>query len=82
MSLKVKKSLKVDDYSILFVRVYGFFEFRRPTVFVTDPKLVKQMAVKDFDYFMDHRVVINEEIDPIIGNMLTALTGQKWKGRN
>ena len=49
---------------------------------ITDPKIVKQLAVKDFDYFMDHRVVITEETDPILGNMLTALTGHKWKGEN
>jgi hypothetical protein len=40
------------------------------------------MAVKDFDYFMDHRSVITEDIDPIIGNLLTAMTGQKWKGKS
>jgi cytochrome P450 family 9 len=67
----------------LFIdRVYGYFEFRRPTVIITDPKIVKQLAVKEFDNFQDHRVVLNEEIDPILGSMLTMLTGQKWKGEN
>ncbi|CRL06050.1 CLUMA_CG019295, isoform A [Clunio marinus] len=36
-------------------RVSGLFEFRLPVLFLRDPKIVKQMAVKDFDYFMDHR---------------------------
>lgn len=58
----------------------GAFEFRRPVVTIRDPKIIKQLAVKDFDYFMDHRVVITEDIDPMFGKMLTALTGQRWKG--
>lgn len=49
-------------------------------VLIRDPKLVKQMAVKDFDYFMDHRVIITEDIDPMFGKALVSLKGQKWKG--
>jgi cytochrome P450 family 9 len=56
------------------------FQFLRPIVIITDPKLVKHLAVKDFESFQDHRGVITEDIDPILGSMLTALTGQKWKG--
>lgn len=37
------------------------------------------MAVKDFDHFSDHQVIITEDIDPIFGKLLTAMTGQKWK---
>lgn len=47
---------------------------------IADPKIVKQLGIKDFDNFQDHRSVLTEEIDPILGNMLTMLTGQKWKG--
>lgn len=61
-------------------RVSGLFEFRRPVVFVRDPKIVKHLAVKEFDHFMDHRVVITEDIDPMFGKSLVSLTGQKWKG--
>lgn len=60
-------------------RVVGGFEFRRPVVSIMDPKLVKLLTVKDFEYFQDHRVVITEDIDPMFGKLLTAMTGQKWK---
>lgn len=50
-------------------------------MFVRDPKIVKQLAIKEFDYFMDHRSVITENIDPMFGKALVSLTGQKWKGR-
>lgn len=61
-------------------RVSGLFEFRRPVVLIRDPKLIKHLAVKDFEYFMDHRVVITEDIDPLFGKSLVSLKGQKWKG--
>lgn len=40
---------------------------------------MKQLAVKDFEYFTDHRVIITEEIDPMFGKSLVSLKGQKWK---
>ncbi|CAO1442022.1 unnamed protein product [Diamesa tonsa] len=66
-------------YEFRDVKISGLFEFRRPFVFVRDPKIVKHLAIKEFDYFMDHRSVITKEIDPMFGKALVALTGQKWK---
>lgn len=63
------------------LRLYGAFEFRRPVVGIRDPKIVKQLAVKDFDYFSDHRVIITEDIDPWFGKILISLQGQRWKGK-
>ncbi|CAO1441602.1 unnamed protein product [Diamesa hyperborea] len=45
----------------------GIFEFRSPVVFLRDPKIIKQLAVKEFDHFMDHRTLITEEMDPLVG---------------
>lgn len=56
------------------------FEFRRPIYFIRDPKLVKKLAVKDFDFFTDHRSVIDESIDKLFGKSLVSLRGQKWRG--
>lgn len=63
----------------MFYRLSGLFEFRRPIVFLKDPKLIKRLAVKDFDYFMDHRSIITEDADPMFGKTLVALQGQKWR---
>ncbi|KAG5671809.1 hypothetical protein PVAND_001984 [Polypedilum vanderplanki] len=60
-------------------RLSGLFEFRRPAVLVKDPKLIKQLAVKDFEHFMDHRSVIDEDVDPLFGKNLIALKGNKWR---
>lgn len=56
------------------------FEFRKPVFLVRDPKLLKKMAVKDFDHFVDHRVIIDEDIDKMFGKSLISLTGNKWRG--
>jgi cytochrome P450 family 9 len=67
-------------FTIFIYRIIGMFEFRRPVYFVRDPKLAKKLAVKDFDYFMDHRVVLDESIDKLFGKSLVSLKGQKWRG--
>lgn len=58
------------------------FQFTLPVFLVRDPQLIKKMAVKDFDYFMDHKVIISENVDSLFGKALISLTGQKWKGNN
>jgi hypothetical protein len=63
-----------------FFRVSGMFEFRHPAYFIRDPELIKKLAIKDFDYFMDHRLLFTEEMEPTFTKALFALTGQKWKG--
>jgi cytochrome P450 family 9 len=62
------------------IRVYGTFGFRKPTVFIRDPKIAKQLTVRDFDHFTDHRILIDEKNDPMFGKLLTSLKGQRWKG--
>jgi cytochrome P450 family 9 len=60
-------------------RIFGFFEFRTPIYMVRDPELLKQIAIKDFDHFSDHRMVFDEKVDPMFGNSLGAMSGSKWK---
>jgi cytochrome P450 family 9 len=44
-----------------------------------DPDLIKQITIKDFDHFLDHRSLVPEESDPLFGKNLFSLTGQKWR---
>lgn len=69
------------QYYKLIFRVSGLFEFGTPAFVIRDPKLVKRLAVKEFDSFMDRRGFINEDIDPMLGKSLVFLTGQRWKGQ-
>ncbi|XP_072400637.1 cytochrome P450 9e2-like [Diabrotica undecimpunctata] len=60
-------------------RYSGMYQFTLPTLVIKDLNLIKQLGVKDFDYFMDHRPFIPEKADPLWGKNLFALTGQRWK---
>lgn len=44
-----------------------------------DPEIIKQLTIKDFDYFMDHRALIPEQVDQMITKTLPVLQGQKWR---
>ncbi|KAL1509566.1 hypothetical protein ABEB36_004279 [Hypothenemus hampei] len=59
---------------------YGsIYLFNRPTLILKDPELIKQLTIKDFDHFSDHRAFISPESDPLWSNNLFSLNGQKWK---
>ena len=57
------------------------FEFRKPIFMIRDPKLAKKMLVKDFDHFVDHRVILDENTDKLFSKSLISLHGQKWRGK-
>ncbi|XP_059610426.1 probable cytochrome P450 9f2 [Phlebotomus argentipes] len=58
-------------------KFYGVFVFRDPIMLIRDPELIKQLTIKDFDHFLDHRFdFVNE---PLFGRNLLGLKGQEWK---
>ncbi|KAI2474017.1 hypothetical protein C4B38_000100 [Diabrotica virgifera virgifera] len=70
----------VDIYnSAPEARYIGIYQFNFPTLLIRDVKLVKQLGVKDFDHFSDHRPILPEKCDPLWSRNLFALTGQRWK---
>ncbi|XP_045535829.1 cytochrome P450 9e2 [Papilio machaon] len=62
-----------EDYFI------GFYELMNPLIIVKDVKVVKQIAVKDFEYFVDRRGFGKEFADPLFGRNLLFLKGEEWK---
>ncbi|KAH0814909.1 hypothetical protein GEV33_007883 [Tenebrio molitor] len=60
-------------------RYCGLYQFLQPTLLIRDPDLIKQITVKDFDHFVDHRSFIPASSDPLLENTLFALTGMKWR---
>ncbi|XP_063709949.1 probable cytochrome P450 9f2 [Culicoides brevitarsis] len=61
------------------VGMFGSFEFTRPILMIRDPDLVKQICIKDFDSFVNHRVSIDQDVDPIFGGNLFVIKDAKWK---
>lgn len=59
-------------------RFVGRFEFINELVVIRDLDLVKQIAIKDFDYFLDHRSIFSES-NSFFSRNLFSLKGQEWK---
>lgn len=51
----------------------------RPIYLVRDPDLFKQMAIKDFESFENHKFVIDPKLDSLIGNTIFSMSGKKWR---
>ncbi|CAG9773671.1 unnamed protein product [Ceutorhynchus assimilis] len=61
-------------------KLIGIYQFYMPFLLLKDPDLFKQIAVKDFDYFTDHKgLSVSEDVDPLWGKNLFSLKGQRWR---
>lgn len=58
--------------------MYGIFDTVRTLLVIRDPELIKQITVKDFEHFLDHRSFISD-LEPMFGKSLFMLTGQRWR---
>lgn len=56
----------------------GVFTGIRPTLILRDPELIRTVFIKDFQYFHDRGVYIDEKNDPLSGHLF-SLNGDKWK---
>lgn len=48
----------------------------RPIVQIRDIALIKKIAVKDFEHFLDHNTIVKEEYDSIFGRNVFSLRGK------
>jgi cytochrome P450 family 9 len=55
------------------------FEFLKPLYVIRDVELIRQISIKDFDNFVNHRSVIDESADSLFGKNLFILRDQKWR---
>lgn len=61
-------------------RFIGVYEaFGSPAYLIRDPDLVKQMAISDFDYFLNHNVTLESGIDPLIERVLFFAHDDRWR---
>ena len=65
-----------ENYNQLEGSPYGvIFIFRQPGVLLRDLELIKTVAIKDFEYFTDHRNVFPQK-DKVWSKALINLTGR------
>ena len=56
----------------------GLYGFLRRMLLVRDPQLIHTILIKDFSHFTDRGNEINEDYDPLTGNLVN-LPGHKWR---
>jgi cytochrome P450 family 6 len=59
--LKVYNECKGKDV------ICGFYSFFKPVYMVIDPEFAKIVMVKDFNYFVNRSLFVNEEKEPLTG---------------
>ncbi|KAF5305913.1 hypothetical protein FQR65_LT07524 [Abscondita terminalis] len=55
-------------------RYIGCYQFLKPTLYIRDPELIKQITVKDFNSFPDHNLTASKSADPLWAHNLLSLT--------
>ncbi|KAL3273885.1 hypothetical protein HHI36_015310 [Cryptolaemus montrouzieri] len=61
------------------IRYIGTYQLHMPLLLIRSPELIKEMCVRDFDHFLDHRPMINEDLDKLWAKNLSSLKGNSWK---
>lgn len=56
----------------------GSYNFFKPQLIISEPEVMKQIFIKDFDHFMD-RPTITQDKDSIQSDMLGNKLGEEWK---
>ncbi|CAG9860585.1 unnamed protein product [Phyllotreta striolata] len=60
-------------------RYHGIYQFNRDILVIKDADLIKQLLVKDYEHFNEHRDFISEDVDPLLGKSLFLLKGNEWR---
>lgn len=58
--------------------IAGFYFFTQPALLVTEPSILRELLVKDFDFFHDRGIYVNEADDPLSAHLF-SLEGQRWR---
>lgn len=75
------EAIYINDNSHFFIYVYrlvGIFDNNTPAWFLRDPEIIKQITVKEFDHFVNHKITKNAN-DNLFGLSVFAMADQKWK---
>ncbi|GFT54952.1 cytochrome P450 3A21 [Nephila pilipes] len=68
-----------DERYIRFGTLYGHFEGNNPVLSVADPKLLREILVKEFSSISSRRFFNAGTGNPVSDSMLPALSGDAWR---
>ncbi|XP_063707464.1 probable cytochrome P450 9f2 [Culicoides brevitarsis] len=57
----------------------GLFDFSQPSLCIQDPEMIKQLGIKHFENFVNHRIFGESNADELFLNSLFMMKDQKWK---
>ncbi|XP_015600308.1 cytochrome P450 9e2-like isoform X1 [Cephus cinctus] len=61
------------------VKYFGIYDFTSPAIMIRDLELIRDIGIKHFDHFVDHKRFSDPELDPLFTKNLFALNGDKWR---
>lgn len=78
-----------SSFAVLFQRFYNAFPNERiigiyeliggPVYIIRDPELIKQITIKDFEHFVNHRTSVGETSDSLLSRSLFMMRDQRWR---
>ncbi|XP_017782407.1 PREDICTED: cytochrome P450 9e2-like [Nicrophorus vespilloides] len=78
----------MESFMDMVIRLYnrfpdesytGVYMLSSPTLLLRDPDLIKQILIKDFDHFVNHKPFYPHDHDPLWNENLFALRDDKWR---
>ncbi|GFR81489.1 cytochrome P450 [Elysia marginata] len=70
----------VKRWQGIYGRVFGIFFFRKPVLVVTDPEVIKQILIKDFNMYVDRYVVGEGKLqNPLLQLTVFFAQGSTWR---
>jgi cytochrome P450 family 6 len=57
----------------------GLFSFDKRILLIRDLEFVKNILVKNFQYFIDRIISFDEKLDPLWSKILFVIKGQRWR---
>ncbi|KAL5274749.1 hypothetical protein ACFFRR_001051 [Megaselia abdita] len=61
-------------------KIFGIYENGKPSFYINDPELIRQITVKDFDHFVNHRDFFTDNDEgALFGKSLFSMKDLKWK---
>ncbi|KAL5283302.1 hypothetical protein ACFFRR_005904 [Megaselia abdita] len=78
----MKKVNFLDMIVILYQKfnssIVGIYDTKTPMYLIRNPEVLRQIAIKDFDHFMNHRTFFDDG-GGLFENSLFSMQNQKWK---
>uniref|UniRef100_A0A1I8NRE3 Cytochrome P450 n=1 Tax=Stomoxys calcitrans TaxID=35570 RepID=A0A1I8NRE3_STOCA len=71
--------IMLNRYNKYNGKIYGVFDQNKPAYFIRDPELIKQITIKDFDHFANHRSMFCENDQNLFAASLLFMKDSRWK---